>query len=138
MVKSINFNVVPLTLATESKMKNKGSGQFHLFTVIALVLDHQHSQAVSVQTFQKDSLLRLSTLQSKTMEGKPALQGLLYHRKMFGECLFQVCGLRDDGIMNAIFPSLKCHHTGNCIICKEKRKVQFYIQNIHKLWLFGL
>ena len=40
MVKSINFNVVLLTLATESKMKNKGSGQFHLFTVIALGLDH--------------------------------------------------------------------------------------------------
>ncbi|GAB5569484.1 ninein-like protein isoform X3 [Prionailurus iriomotensis] len=36
----------------------------------------------------KRLLLRLSTLRSKTMEGKPPLQGLLYHRKMFGERLF--------------------------------------------------
>lgn len=47
----INFDVVLLTLAAESKMKNKCSGQFHPFTVTALGLDYSHSQSGSLQSF---------------------------------------------------------------------------------------
>lgn len=36
----INFSVVLLTLAAESKMKNKCSGHFRPFIVTALGLDH--------------------------------------------------------------------------------------------------